>query len=269
MEIFTWLARSRIPDDLDAIEVSTLNPEANPVHQTSGFNDGGMIMQIRKALGVTTSILLLTVTLVIAGCSSSTPSSDQSTAPGGAKPASGGLLSKLTERTVALPAGTSLSVTVDQTLSSEQSHSGDSFDASVAEPVVFEAKTVIPKGARVKGRVVEANASGRLQHPGSLTVALTSVEVEGKSYDISTDRVSRKGASHKKRNIGIIGGTAAGGAIIGAIAGGGKGAAIGAGAGAGAGTAGAAITGKKDVSIPAETPLTFHLKQAVSVTTKG
>lgn len=214
-------------------------------------------------------VATLVMALIFAGCSSTPSSTDQSAAPGGSKPASGGLLSKLTEKTIALPVGTSISVTVDQTLSSEQSHSGDSFQASLAEPVVIDGKTVVPKGAKVTGRVVEAIASGRLQHPGSLTVSLSSVEVEGKTYDISTDSVSRKGASHKKRNLGIIGGTAAGGAIIGAIAGGGKGAAIGAGAGAGAGTAGAALTGKKDVSIPAETRITFHLKQSVSVTTKG
>jgi hypothetical protein len=212
---------------------------------------------------------VLVMALIFLGCSSAPSSTDQSATSGGAKPASGGLLSKLTEKTIVLPEGTSMSVTVDQTLSSEQSHSGDSFDASVAEPVVIEGKTVIPKRAKVTGRVVEASASGRLQHPGSLTVALSSVEVEGKSYDISTDSVSRKGGSHKNRNLGIIGGSAAGGAIIGAIAGHGKGAAIGAAAGAGAGTAGAAITGKKDVSIPAETRITFHLKQAVSVTVKG
>lgn len=223
-------------------------------------------MQKSRILPATPFAAALVMALIFAGCSSTPSSTDQST---GAKPASGGLLSKLTEKTIALPAGTSISVTVDQSLSSAQSHSGDSFDASVAEPVAVEGKTVLPKGAKVKGRVVEATASGRLQHPGLLTVSLSSVEVEGKSYDISTDSVSRKGGSHKNRNLGIIGGSAAGGAIIGAIAGGGKGAAIGAGAGAGAGTAGAAITGKKDVSIPAETRITFHLKEVVSVTVKG
>ena len=45
----------------------------------------------------------------------------------------------------------------------------------------------------------------------------------------------------------------------------GDGAAIGAGAGAGAGTAGAAFTGKRDITIPAETRLRFKLKEPLEV----
>jgi len=74
-----------------------------------------------------------------------------------------------------------------------------------------------------------------------------------------------EGKSHKKRDIVAIGGGSALGALIGGIAGGGKGAAIGAGAGAGAGTVGAAATGKKEISLPAESHLTFRLSRSVTV----
>ncbi|HEY2117140.1 MAG TPA: hypothetical protein VGJ51_18720, partial [Candidatus Angelobacter sp.] len=60
-------------------------------------------------------------------------------------------------------------------------------------------------------------------------------------------------------------GGAGAGALIGALAGGGKGAAIGAISGAGAGTAGAAFTGNKEITLPAETALTFKLKQPIEV----
>jgi hypothetical protein len=70
-------------------------------------------------------------------------------------------------------------------------------------------------------------------------------------------------AAHKKRNAVLIGGGAGVGTAIGAIAGGPAGAAIGAAAGAGAGTAGAAITGKRQVAVAAETPMTFSLRTAV------
>jgi len=56
------------------------------------------------------------------------------------------------------------------------------------------------------------------------------------------------------------------GALSGGLAGGGKGAAIGAAAGAGAGTAGTAFTGNKEIVLPAESAVSFTLKQSVKVT---
>jgi outer membrane lipoprotein SlyB len=95
------------------------------------------------------------------------------------------------------------------------------------------------------------------------------VEVEGDSYDIETTAITRTGQSHNKRNTMFIGGGAGAGAAIGAIAGGGKGALIGSAVGAGAGTATAAATGKLDISIPAESQLSFKLTQPVTVKVKG
>jgi hypothetical protein len=173
-----------------------------------------------------------------------------------------------TRRNITLPEGTTLEVTVDETLSSKSNQAGDKFAASLAAPVLREDKILLRKGTKLTGRVVEAKDSGRLHVPASIQVALASVDVEGKSYEIATNTVGETGASHKKRNAGFIGGGAAAGALIGGLAGGGKGALIGGAAGAGAGTAGAAATGKKDISIPAETRLTFKLTQSVTVSVK-
>jgi hypothetical protein len=206
---------------------------------------------------------------MLGGCATKSSEAEQASAKETEK--SGSVLGKLLEssRPVTLPAGTVLSVTLEQSLASNQARSGDEFEASVSAPVVFEGKTVIPKGAKAQGRVVEARESGRLETPARLRLALRSVEVGGKTYDIETSSVTRSGQSHKKRNIELIGGGAGVGALIGGIAGGGKGAAIGAAAGAGAGTATAAATGKKDITIPAETPLSFKLTQPVTIQAKG
>jgi hypothetical protein len=69
-----------------------------------------------------------------------------------------------------------------------------------------------------------------------------------------------------KRSAAMIGGGGGGGALIGGLAGGGKGALIGGLIGAGAGTAGAALTGNKDVVIPAESVVSFTLQSPVTVT---
>jgi hypothetical protein len=61
------------------------------------------------------------------------------------------------------------------------------------------------------------------------------------------------------RDVALIGGGAAAGAVLGGVAGGGKGAAIGGVIGAGAGTATAYFTGKKEIVLPVETILTFNV----------
>jgi hypothetical protein len=212
--------------------------------------------------------------LLVAGCNQSPLASNadpQTSANASAKNSKESPLSGILEmkREITIPEGTVLAVTVDETLASNQNHSGDSFAASLAGAVVVDGKTAIPKGAHITGHVVEAKDAGRLHVPAQLSVALSSVEVDGKSYDIDTNTIGETGKNHNKRNLGFIGSGAAGGALIGGLAGGGKGAVIGSLLGAGAGTAGAAATGKKDISIPAETRLSFHLVRTITVRVKS
>lgn len=200
-----------------------------------------------------------------APASSSAPAS--SAAPAAARPTP-----RPTERpapqpvSIAVPAGTNLHVVLDQPISSETAHAGDKFTATLVEPVLVHGQAAIPLNAHVSGHVVDAKASGRLSGTAELVLTLDSVQVSGKSYEVQTGSISRSGSSHKKRDVIAIGGGSALGAVIGGIAGGGKGAAIGAAAGAGAGTAGAAVTGKQDVKLPAEASLAFQLKAPLSIT---
>jgi len=164
---------------------------------------------------------------------------------------------------------TSIHVTLDQALASNQSRPGDHFDATVSRPIIIADKTVIPQGARVEGLVVDAHHSGRLMGRARLLLALQTVEVDGKNYEIRTASAHRVGGNHNKRNLAWIGGGAGGGLLIGAIAAGGKGALIGGPIGAGAGVATAYLTGKKDIKLPAETRLTFRLTEPVTVDVRG
>src|SRR5258708_5978328 len=165
--------------------------------------------------------------------------------------------------TVTVPQETALHVTLDQALASNQNRPGDHFEATFSEPLVVNGKTAIPQGAEVRGFVMDAHPSGRLKGRARLQLALQSVEVKGKTYDIHTLTSTRVGGAHKKRNLALIGGGAGGGALIGAVAAGGKGALIGGPVGAGVGTAAALIPGRKDIRLPAETHLTFTLAQPV------
>lgn len=211
---------------------------------------------------------ILLVALALAGCSKG---SEPEPTSGRNAPKSEGILSKLVSSLapITVPEGTLIAVTADQAISSNQQKSGDQFEASVAEPVVLNGKTVIPRGAHAIGRVVEAKESGRLKGVAELRLELTSVDIDGKAYDIHTTTITRTGGGHTKRNAVMIGGGTGAGALIGGLAGGGKGALIGGAVGAGAGTATAAATGKKEITIPAETPLSFKLTQPVTIKVKG
>jgi hypothetical protein len=166
---------------------------------------------------------------------------------------------------VTLPAGTTLQVSLDHSLASNQNSAGDEFTATLTRDVVVDERTVVPAGARARGVVVSAQESGRLKGVAHLSVALTALEVNGDWYDIATNTLGRRGPNHKKNNWSWIGGGAAGGTIIGAIAGSGKGALIGGPIGAGAGVAGAAITGKRDIRLSADRVLAFRLAEPATL----
>ncbi|MFI5092388.1 MAG: hypothetical protein WCE50_03000 [Candidatus Acidiferrum sp.] len=170
---------------------------------------------------------------------------------------------------VTVPEDTPIHVTLDQAIASNENRPGDHFEATVSQPVVIEGRTVIPEGANAEGVVVDVHRSGRLKGRASLQLALESVEVDGREYDVQTSSSRRAGGRHKRRDWAFIGGGAGGGALIGAVAGGGEGALIGGPVGAGAGTAFAFLTGKKDVHLHPETPLTFQLAEPLTIPMKN
>ena len=167
---------------------------------------------------------------------------------------------------VVIPAGAVLTVTLDQTVNSKTASNGDSFVASLAEPVTVGGSVVLPPATKVTGTIVRAQSAGRFKGNALLQLTLDSLKVNGTPYSIQTTEFEDAGKGRGKRTAIGAGGGAAFGAIVGALAGGGKGAAIGALAGGGAGTAGAAFTGKKDIVLPAETRLHFKLAQPLSIT---
>lgn len=164
-----------------------------------------------------------------------------------------------------VPAGTVLTVRLGETLGSKSSTTGQGFSATLAEPLMIDGKEVSPKGATAAGTVVDAQPLGKFKGGAKLDIRLTSLTLNGHEVPITTSIVDRQIKGKGKRSAVMIGGGAGLGALIGGLAGGGKGAAIGAGAGAAAGTGGTYFTGNKEIVLPAETALSFKLKDAVEV----
>ena len=170
---------------------------------------------------------------------------------------------------IVVPAGTVLTVKTGQSLSSKNSQAGQTFLATLAQPVSVGGRSAVPAGSTVSGTVVTAKAKGKIKGEGQLDLALTSISVGGHTYQIQTNVLSSTVKGKGKRTAATTGGGAAGGALIGGIAGGGKGAAIGAGVGAAAGFLGGTFTGNKQIEIPAESALSFTLAEPLTLPPPG
>src|SRR5713101_1926190 len=107
-----------------------------------------------------------------------------------------------------LPAGTTITVTIDQSISSKDAKVGQGVVATVSRDVTENGRVVIPKGAHAKLVVSSVQASGRLSTPAKLYLRLKSVEVHGKAIDIATSSAGRTLGGKGKRDAGFIGGGA-------------------------------------------------------------
>lgn len=167
---------------------------------------------------------------------------------------------------ISIPAGTRIRVRLDEDLGSKISQPGQAFQATVADDVVVDGQTVIPRGARAEGTVIDAKSLGHFKGGALLELRLERVRTRWGSYPVATSTMERAEKGKGKRTALFAGGGGAFGAIVGGLAGGGKGALIGGLAGAGAGSAGSAMTGNREIFLPTETLLTFRLEHPVHIT---
>jgi hypothetical protein len=167
---------------------------------------------------------------------------------------------------ITIPAGTQLSVRLNDPLDSESNKIGDSFHGSLSTPIVLNGETVIPSGADVVGRVANVQSAGRFAGSSLLTLELTSVSVNGKVYNVQTNQWSRQGKGEGKNTATKVGVGTVAGAVLGGLIGGGKGAAIGAAGGAGAGTGVAAAKKGEQIKLAPEAVLNFQIINPLTVT---
>jgi len=167
---------------------------------------------------------------------------------------------------VTVPAGTQLSVRLNDPLDSERNQVGDTFHGSLSAPVVIDGETVIPSGADVVGRVVEVRSAGRFAGNSVLTLELTSLSMNTRTYNLQSNQWTRSGKGEGRNTATKIGVGTAAGAILGGLIGGGRGAAIGAATGAGAGTGVAAAKKGEQIRLEPEAVLNFQTINAITVT---
>jgi hypothetical protein len=170
--------------------------------------------------------------------------------------------------TLTIPAGTVLSVRINEYLSSDKNQVGDRVTATLQQPVVASGYVVARRGQMLVGQVEAAEKAGRIKGTSQLGIELTDMTVaDGQSRPILTELWKASGGTTHGADAAAIGGTTALGAAIGSVADWGRGAAIGAGAGAAAGIGAVLLTRGRPTVIPPETWLTFRLKEPVTVDT--
>lgn len=95
-----------------------------------------------------------------------------------------------------IPLGTPIVVHLRSSLSSMQVHTGDLFEAVLAEPIVVDSHTLAPGGSAVTGRVLAAKAASSSDGPGYLQLTLSSIVINGASVPIQTSSLFAKGWPH-------------------------------------------------------------------------
>lgn len=167
-----------------------------------------------------------------------------------------------------IPAGTVIFARLAEPLSSDHNHAGDTFTATLDQPVIADGWIVARRGETIIGNVTTAQKAGRIKGVSQLGIELTDLTVvDGQQLPILTELwKGSAGTSHGTDAAGVATTTGVG-TIIGAAADGGAGAGIGAGAGAAAGLALVLLTRGKPTVLGPEALLSFRLKQPLTIST--
>jgi hypothetical protein len=161
---------------------------------------------------------------------------------------------------VSIPAGTMLTIRIDQHISVKTSRAGDTFTGEVVDPVLAGDNSVlVPKGALVGGAVDVAHRRGHFKGRSLLELRLTSLTLNGTQYPLTTRDLARSKKGKGRRSTALIAGGSGLGMLVGGVASGGVGLVVGGLVGGGAGTAAAGLTGNRDIDIPAEAIVRFKL----------
>jgi hypothetical protein len=169
-------------------------------------------------------------------------------------------------RSLIVPAGTRIDLTLDGGVSSQTASVGHAVTAELAAPLTVDGRTAVPAGSAVTGRVTEVSALRRVGGRAHLAIAFDAVEVDGRPVPIEA-YWARSGRSETGKDAATI----AAGAVLGTVLGNqadknDRGKIVGGVVGAGIGTAIAASTHGDAVTLGPGASLQLTLRSDVEVT---
>jgi hypothetical protein len=159
------------------------------------------------------------------------------------------------------PSGTAVTVTLSDSLSTDNNKEGDQFTAHLSQPIIVAGKVLAEKGDRVTGHIKVLEEPGRVKGRARMELVLDELQTGKNTYKVSTEPFIAVASDNHERDAAEIAGGAAVGAVIGAVTGGKKGAAIGAVIGGGTGTTAVLLTKGKQLKLEPETKVNFVLSR--------
>lgn len=169
-----------------------------------------------------------------------------------------------------LPTGSTVTVTLDQQIGTKNSKVGDTFSATVVDPIVASnGQTVVPAGSKVYGKVTGLQDSNNAGQKAAIRLDFERINVNGieRPFEakITATNLQTTGADTRNETLKKAGIGAAAGAVLGAVIGGGDVSKIlgGAAIGAAAGTVISLGAGEVDAVLPAGSKMTLQTTQQV------
>jgi hypothetical protein len=164
-----------------------------------------------------------------------------------------------------IPAGTTVTVRMAESVDSETSHAGQIVRATVDTPVMINGHVAVPQGAEAIGRITAIESPGRFRGRAVVAMELTALNFDGKSMSVMTSAYQEVGNPRGKQTTKYVGGGGVLGTLLGAFTGGKKGAFIGMTVGAAGGAVAQVVRGRDPLTIPAESLVLFTLQSPLTV----
>lgn len=183
-------------------------------------------------------------------------------------------------RVVTAPRGTNFEVVTANTLNSMSSRVGDTFSASIGDPLIIDSQVVIPAGSEMIGQITFVESAGRVGKNALMDIRFTTVKLPNgervplNAKIITSDSSGVLRGGRKSNIVFKAAGTAAGTTAAGAVAGVSAGAILGSiGTGAIFGTAVGGLVGVgyaiyrkgKEIVLPSGTKLGVTLEQPLTL----
>jgi Bacterial conjugation TrbI-like protein len=184
-----------------------------------------------------------------------------------------------------IPAGTILNCRLTQALTTQINSQGQSFAATVAEPLVVNGQEVLPAGATVQGRIASLSRPGRIKGVGEMVLSPETLSMpNGRTFALKAVLIHAygapgasvadaeglvKGPSAHRGDLTEIGLGTGGGTFLGTLLGGFHGAFIGGMIGGGAALVDRLRRRGPDLALPTGTELKFQLTRQLVVMRSG